>query len=173
MLYTPIIWITNDIQQNLANFSVNVTFAECKIIQRTENLLDRSTKKWQMTPTVTLHEILVFLPREQLKGIAETVEVVPYTAMSLLWITLLLDMWVDIYLSACSRACLFVCAVQCVSLINRLISSSSSQQNNVCCSLGRLRQICSLEESCVLLFHRSVIFFLFFGRGKDEVGESI
>lgn len=96
-------------------------FSKYRIIPGTESLSGRSAKKEKKKkgndPYCNTAGNSGFPPREQLKGIAGTVEVMPYTAMSLLWITLLLDVWVDVYLSACSRACLFVCAVLCVSLI--------------------------------------------------------
>lgn len=97
-------------------------FSKYRIKPGTESLSGRSAKKRKKKkkgndPYCNTAGNSGFPPREQLKGIAGTVEVMPYTAMSLLWITLLLDVWVDVYLSACSRACLFVCAVLCVSLI--------------------------------------------------------
>lgn len=114
--------VTYEVVQNLANLWINVAFF--KIQNNTGNRKfvgqerkKRKKKKKGNDPYCNTAGNSGFPPREQLKGIAGTVEVMPYTAMSLLWITLLLDVWVDVYLSACSRACLFVCAVLCVSLI--------------------------------------------------------
>lgn len=76
-----------------------------------KSLLERK-HKWQMTPAVTLQKILVFHREKQLKGIVETVEVLAYKAMSFTMDHFALEMggWVDVHVSACSRAFLFVCA---------------------------------------------------------------
>lgn len=125
----------------------------------------------QITPAVTLSKIWVFHWESSLKGLLRPWRSWLIKQCHLQWITLPLNVWVGVYVSACWRACLFVCACASVrvSLIFEqshspiIISSCSSQLNNVSQSQGRVRQMCSGSQSRAVCY--AIALWYFFGGG--------
>ena len=109
-----------------------------------------------MTAVETLQKKQFFPPREQLKGIVETVEVLAYKAMPFAMDHFALECVGECICHCMFSVCLFVCVLLCErpwffeqshSLITIIMSS---QQNIMSESQGRERQMCAASQSHVV-----------------------